>query len=99
MNDLEWLQSWYSRHCDGDWEHGQGVSITTLDNPGWSLDIDLADTEMEQVHFESVSRDVSEVEWIFCRIKDGQFQGRCGAHQLIEMISIFRSWCETVKIP
>jgi hypothetical protein len=26
------IQKWYSRQCDGDREHGWGVSISTLDN-------------------------------------------------------------------
>lgn len=43
MNVLQWLEVWYSRQCDGDWEHSQVVSITTLDNPGWSVDIFLGE--------------------------------------------------------
>jgi Immunity protein 53 len=33
-------------HCDGDWEHSSGVSIGTIDNPGWSLDVELAETNL-----------------------------------------------------
>ena len=36
-DELSWLQQWYSAHCDGEWEHGFGVTIATLDNPGWSV--------------------------------------------------------------
>lgn len=36
-NELIWLQSFYNRLCDGDWEHSFGVNLTTLDNPGWDL--------------------------------------------------------------
>jgi hypothetical protein len=32
---LTWLQAWYAEQCDGDWEHQFGVSVETLDNPGW----------------------------------------------------------------
>jgi Immunity protein 53 len=40
MNDLEiglltQLQSWYVAQCNGDWEHTCGISIETVDNPGW----------------------------------------------------------------
>lgn len=38
---LKGLQDWYCSQCNGDWEHGYGVSIETLDNPGWSLKIEL----------------------------------------------------------
>jgi len=27
-----WLLNWFRNHCDGDWEHGSGVHIETLDN-------------------------------------------------------------------
>jgi hypothetical protein len=42
---LERLQTWYSSHCDGEWEHDFGVQIGTLHNPGWTLRIDLTGTE------------------------------------------------------
>jgi hypothetical protein len=45
-DDLSWLQRWYSAHCDGEWEHGFGVTIETLDNPGWSVKIDVEGTEL-----------------------------------------------------
>jgi len=35
-NELKWLQQWYSEHCDGAWEHGFGITIETIDNPGWA---------------------------------------------------------------
>ncbi len=35
------LQGWFLAHCNGDWEHSHGVSIATLDNPGWSIEINL----------------------------------------------------------
>jgi Immunity protein 53 len=44
---LTWLQAWYAARCDGDWEHGYGVAIQTLDNPGWSLRINLEGTMLE----------------------------------------------------
>jgi hypothetical protein len=34
------LQQWYFAHCDGRWEHGNGLDIENIDNPGWSIEID-----------------------------------------------------------
>ena len=45
---VEWLEKWYKKQCDGDWEHMFGVQIYTLDNPGWRVKIDIADTELEE---------------------------------------------------
>ena len=47
MNQLTWLQSWFLEQCDGEWEHSYGVRVDTLDNPGWSLEIDLAGTALQ----------------------------------------------------
>jgi hypothetical protein len=38
------LQRWYVAQCNGEWEHSYGIEIGTLDNPGWSLRVDLKDT-------------------------------------------------------
>ena len=38
------FQAWYLERCNDEWEHSYGVNITTLDNPGWTVDVDLADT-------------------------------------------------------
>jgi|GEM_PF-3181522 len=39
MNVFTELTNWYQNQCDGDWEHKYGVSIETLDNPGWIVKI------------------------------------------------------------
>ena len=31
---------WYLSQCNGDWEHAYGVKIDTLDNPGWTLEVE-----------------------------------------------------------
>ncbi|MDQ7778906.1 MAG: Imm53 family immunity protein, partial [Planctomycetota bacterium] len=51
MNALIELQKWFAGHCNGDWEHGAGITITTLDNPGWGVDISLEGTELENKPF------------------------------------------------
>ena len=38
------LSDWYESNCNDDWEHGYGVKIETLDNPGWLVQIDLFGT-------------------------------------------------------
>jgi hypothetical protein len=43
------LQRWYVAQCDSEWEHGFGVEIGTLDNPGWCIRIDLNHTALGAV--------------------------------------------------
>jgi hypothetical protein len=45
---LSGLQDWYARQCDGDWEHQFGISIESLDNPGWPIRIDLHGTALAE---------------------------------------------------
>ena len=47
MDALEWLETWFAKHCDREWEQTRGVSITTLDNPGWLVTVDLVGTSLE----------------------------------------------------
>jgi hypothetical protein len=43
-DDFLWLQKWYRTHCDGDWEHSRRIHLGTIDNPGWSVTLNLQDT-------------------------------------------------------
>lgn len=95
MNDLEWIQSWYARHCDGDWEHSWGVHIETLDNPGWKVTIHLEGTELEGQDLIQIQIDRTEEDWLYVKVENGVYQGVGGAHNLTEILSTFREWAET----
>jgi hypothetical protein len=89
---LRWLQDWYADHCNGDWEHSFGVALDTLDNPGWSLVIDLAETELAGRTLTPLRIDRTETDWIWASIEDGRFCVRCGPGNLVEAIGLFRRW-------
>lgn len=91
---LAWLQEWYLQQCDGDWEHEFGVSINTLDNPGWSLSVELSETGLEGVAFEPIRITRSESDWLHCWVQDSVFQARGGALNLADMLDSFRVWSE-----
>ena len=94
-NAVRRLQDWFHSRCDGDWEHGEGITIETLDNPGWKIEIVLADTPLEKKPFAEVNRDYeSETEWLTCFLRDGMFMGACGPRKLEEMIEVFLTWAE-----
>jgi len=40
------IQRWFADQCDGEWEHSHGITIGTVDNPGWSIEIDLDETSL-----------------------------------------------------
>jgi len=72
---LDKLCAWYAEQCNGEWEHGSGIKITTVDNPGWGVTINLRETAQENIQFERVSEDRGESDWLQCFIRDGQFIG------------------------
>ena len=95
QDDFLWLQHWYQAHCNGDWEHGRSIHLGTIDNPGWSLTINLRDTELENKRFQQIEIDRSEKDWVFCVVRDAKFEARCGAGNLSEILKLFRVWAES----
>jgi Immunity protein 53 len=98
MNALVELQKWYRSHCDGDWEHGEGISIGTLDNPGWTIEISLRGTDLEGRGFREHAYGVGEnaqtsrEEWLTCKVEKNIFKAFGGPFKLEEMIGVFLDW-------
>lgn len=86
------LQRWYARQCNGLWEHQHGVTISTLDNPGWSMKIDLLSTNLEKIEFLDVKIERSDADWIVARRVENEFEAYGGVGNLDEMIDLFLSW-------
>ena len=93
-NELDELQRWYESQCNGDWEHTYGVNIQTLDNPGWAVDIALAETALEGQPFKSVKNLAPDREWIVCEVAEGIFRGRGGAPMLGSILRTFLDWAK-----
>jgi hypothetical protein len=97
---LHWLTEWYAAHCDGKWEHGYGVIIDTIDNPGWHIKIDLTNTELEAIPFEQRQHNYGDdMSWWICSKKDQAFEAYCGPLELISVINVFREWAEKLGSP
>jgi hypothetical protein len=100
---LTWLMRWYLAECNGDWEHSYGVKIDTLDNPGWSLKVDLRETSLQgrsfvrATHGEPAS-DLDEWRslgsWWVADVKGDSFEAACGPLDLAAVIQVFRDWAE-----
>lgn len=84
------LQDWYRYQADGRWEHHYGISITTLDNPGWCLSIDLDSTTLSNRPFKNIKyRGSVTADWFDCYVRDNKYQACSGPMMLGEIISIF----------
>lgn len=97
QSQLDWIQKWFSEQCDGVWEHSFGISIETLDNPGWRVKIDLAGTPLENLKMEKLSADRGEDDWVFCTIRDQKFEGHGDPMKLVAILEAFREWATSVN--
>jgi hypothetical protein len=95
LSSLEQLEKWYRAQCNGDWEHQWGVEIGTLDNPGWRVRIDLAETTKQGTALEKIEIKRSEQNWIIYWVAENRFHVACGPENLSEAISLYIQWFES----
>jgi Immunity protein 53 len=82
------LQNWFLTNCDGDWEHNYGISINTLDNPGWTVKIDLVDTCLENLIFEK-QIDNGNFDWLSITVTDRVYNAAGDTNKLSNILEIF----------
>jgi hypothetical protein len=99
MSLLIEIQEWYGAQCNGDWEHGYGIKIYTIDNPGWRVIINLEGTEFEARPFQIVSRLEPELDWIRCWVEGSTFNGAGGPQKLEEILQVFLNWTRQSEDP
>lgn len=82
------IQNWYQTNCNGEWEHRYGFSISTLDNPGWGIKIDLAETALSNLQFER-SIENGRFDWMNIKTKDKILEAYCDPTKLTQVLKIF----------
>jgi len=91
MSEITWIEQWYQRQCDGNWEHQHGIKVETLDNPGWHVEIDGLPPSPSPMRY---AEEVSETSWIRCSLDDGRFDGYGDPRRLQEIFALFQRWTE-----
>ncbi|MFN9015595.1 MAG: Imm53 family immunity protein [Hyphomonadaceae bacterium] len=74
-----------------------GITIDSLDNPGWSLKVELAwlaDKRLLSKHFESVQIERSDRDWLFANKIGTFFEAFGGIRNLDEVIGLFLDWAK-----
>jgi hypothetical protein len=94
MDTIEFLQSWYRAQTNGEWEHARGITIETLDNPGWRVTIDLVETSLEGASMKPVRREKSPQDWLVCEVDHDHFRGDGDPRKLVAILQVFQSWAE-----
>ena len=83
------LENWYSAQCNGEWEHTYGIKVDTLDNPGWSVTIDLDKTQWAAKEFPKIFIENSPNDWLRCWKDNRQFRGTGDPSKLRSLLSHF----------
>jgi len=95
------LQNWYAEQCNDDWEHRYGITLTTCDNPGWWMKVDLVGTALVNQAFETVRIGVDRAgrpegdRWLHCYRQDNIWHGAGDETQLGGIIQRFVNWAES----
>ncbi|MGI4885183.1 MAG: immunity 53 family protein [Janthinobacterium lividum] len=95
MDLLQRIQRWYTINCNGDWEHSyglsvwHGISVQTLDNPGWIVSIDLKDTCLNASALPYVLHERSTVNWFGYKVEKDKFEAVGGPENLTEILTYF----------
>jgi hypothetical protein len=98
MEILHELQKWFSAQCNGDWEHRYGINITTCDNPGWWVKINLEGTSLSNKHFETKAENLdsngfaADSRWFKCHVENNVWNGAGDETKLEMILQSFLSW-------
>lgn len=95
---LNWISTWFGSHCNGDWEHENQIKISTLDNPGWSVEIDLIGTELNHLDLTGKSVEVNDDDWYDYKIEKGKFLGYSDIGKLEFLLTAFREIVASRKL-
>ncbi|QKK15044.1 immunity 53 family protein [Rhizobium indicum] len=94
MDTVSRLCAWFERQCVGEWHEDRGVKIDTIDNPGWSMKVDLTGTALQDKDFQEIRVERSDRDWFVARRNDQAFEAFGGSISLNEMIENFLAWAE-----
>lgn len=93
-NILKWIEKWYKNNCNGDWEHSYGISVDTLDNPGWDIKIDLKNTTLQDRKIEYNLIEKDEDDWYGIKVEDAQFIASGDPAKLEFLLNKFKEFVE-----
>lgn len=91
---LIWLEDWYNSNCNGDWEHDYGITIETIDNPGWYIKIDLKNTIFENEKIPYELNENNESDWYGYKVENAEFVATGDVYKLSFLLELFRKFVE-----
>jgi hypothetical protein len=92
---LAFLEAWYAAQCNGDWEHEFGVTLETLDNPGWRLKVDLVGTALEGRVTARNATESTEAGWLHFWSDGTAFHAAGGDRSLRSILAAFAAFAQS----
>ncbi len=97
MQTLVWIQNWFKTHCDGEWEHGHGIQITTLGTPGWEVEVDISKTSVANMRLKQILNEKSKHDWYSVEIKNQRFTASGDLGKLEFLLGLFKEMIEKIE--
>jgi hypothetical protein len=97
MEILDWIQNWFKTNCDGEWEHREVIQITTLDNPGWEIEIDISKTSIANMDLKWILNENGRKDWHGVKIENQKFTAAGDSGKLIFILGLFREMIEKIE--
>ncbi|WP_449386945.1 Imm53 family immunity protein [Chryseobacterium lineare] len=93
---IDWLQKWFKEQTDGNWEHEVIIKIESIDNPGWSIEIDLMKSDIIPIEWRLF--EISDDNWLGYKFEDNIFYIAGDASKLDLSIRVFQEFIEKGSI-
>ncbi|MDN3492690.1 immunity 53 family protein [Winogradskyella bathintestinalis] len=98
MEILEWIQHWFKENADGEWEKGDAIQITTLDDPlGWDVEIDISNTSIANLDIKWILNENGKQDWYGVKIQNKRFRAAGDAKKLTFLLGLFREMIEKIE--
>lgn len=98
---MEWLQAWVTVNFYNDEEDstGHGITFSSNADPGWSIEIGLAGTELAGRPFTGLDGRVRAVSDVRVEVEEQSFRMSCGPTELSAALGGFMAWARPPDRP
>jgi len=97
MEIIDWIQNWFKDNCDGNWEKGEVIQITTLDNPGWDIEIDISNTSLANIEINWILNENTKQDWYGVKIENQKFNAAGDSKKLEFLLNLFKEMIEKIE--
>ncbi|OZV66877.1 immunity 53 family protein [Winogradskyella aurantia] len=97
MEILDWIQNWFKDNCDGEWEKNDIIQITTLDHPGWEVEIDISKTSVANLEIKWILNEINRQDWYGVKVENQKFLAAGDTGKLTFLLNLFRQMIDKVE--